>query len=342
MPKDDIEASFFQYQCQKATTGSRLEYILLDVLSMIFYIPTLLFFLLQNLFLGEKKKSKAIISTTLSEMDLMPKQLKNKFGPFEVQDRRWGRINFSDMRFLLNIIRTYPCEFLFNYKILWLVAIYSFSIYRYNPQIIFCSNEYSFASSVLTKYCEDNGVSHQNVLHGICELAIRYAFSRFHKVYVWDALITQVFQDVRCRTREMDYVVIAPEVSIIKESPNGMKCTYYLQLHEKQELDSIKRCLEMTGMTYRVRPHPRYNTADIYSVFEAEQIENPYEVAIEDSIGRAGVVISQSSTALYQATLVGVPIVIDDISNVGRYKEMYERKNIAFAKPHKLLSELIG
>lgn len=80
------------------------------------------------------------------------------------------------------------------------------------------------------------------------------------------------------------------------------------------------------GYRVAVRPHPRYSEmALIDKLFRGKvNIEDPYKIQIKESILSTENVISLYSTVINQAVCSGVHAVIDDVSDVGRYKLLYE------------------
>ena len=76
-------------------------------------------------------------------------------------------------------------------------------------------------------------------------------------------------------------------------------------------------------------------------VFGNIDIEDTRKIEIEKSILRTENVISLYSTVLNQAIHNNISIVIDDITNRGKYLRLKEMQFICLNKEHKLLSDII-
>lgn len=339
IPESDIERSYLQYKCQTHSCIDKKRKVLLNIAAMIALLPTIAVLGITSFCLSKGTNRKNVITTSfLLNHHLVPTEIMEKYQPFEIMNMDQKRLDYGDIKLMLSIFLKYPLSFYFIYKCLWKIANYSYVINKFHPEIILCSAEYSFTSSILTKYCEEHGVIHCNIMHGPKLCSITNAYARFSRFYVWEETCIMTFKRVMADSDFRIWRPILPEVSIIN-SEN--KCTYYLQLHNNGELKRIKSYLDMLGIDYMVRPHPAYDYSEIYSVFDKTKIEKPQDVKILDSIRRAGMVISQFSTVLYQATLLNVLAIIDDISNPILFHELQERRYIMLFKNHRLLSDLI-
>lgn len=331
-PKDDIQRSYFQYKCQKWETIGKIEFVIANIASLILFFPKYYFY-----------RKKRILAKTRYDAVLTMNSLSNKLpkdfhGQFISQEFGSGSLTKEDTILIKSIIKKYPFSFFFIYKVMCRVAAYSEFLRRYSPDIVFSSAEYSFTSSILTYFCESHGAKHYNIMHGEKGYNPRDAFSRFTRFYIWDEYYKKIF--LLLRADKTEYIVDRVMIPKIVPKVRNNHCTYYLQLHTKEQLLIIKNELEKSKMDYHVRPHPLYASGLELNVFGTDHIEAG-SINIWDSIASAGIAISQDSTVLYQAYLAGVPIAIDDVSDPRLFLNLKERGYIMFHKPHLLLSELL-
>lgn len=338
LPMSDISRSYSQYVCHQRACLGFGQAIILEIGAFLLFIPTLLFFLFYNFFLPPKEHKAGVSDPFLIQHHLIPSELLNEYRMFGLLDRKKARLNIDDLKFICSLIMNHPISFHFNYKCIWMIAVYSFAFYEFNPNVVVCSMEDSFTSSILTLYCEQKNILHCNVMHGEKGYYIRDAFSRFSRFYVWDEHYINVLKNLKC---EADFRVYAVKTLELKENRVPRYVEYILQIHTSDELCKIKTALDRIGKKYKVRPHPAHNTMTVYKVFNADTIDNPSTISIEESLEHAEMIIAQDSTVLYQAYLLHIPVIIDDITNPKRYSEMKYRQYIMFSKPHMLLSDFI-
>lgn len=331
-PLNDVQRSYQQYLCQKWMDDSPWRYVLSNLGAMLLLIPFAIKF-------GRKEKPQignkfdAVVT-----IEFLKWKLPNDFyGTVACQDFNKGSLVKEDKKYISEMRKQYPFAFYFRFKCLCRIASYSDAIRRFDPKIIFSSAEYSFTSSVLTWYCEQHGVVHENVMHGEKLYLPREAFSRFTKFYVWDEFYINLFHSLRADKTE--YIVTPINVPEVDIELSNTKCVYYLGLETEDELLRIKDALENLGKEYYVRPHPVYDTPATRRVFSDDHIQDCKSVDIWDSIAHAGLAISIYSTVIYQAYLAGVQIMIDDVSDPTLYHDLFERDYIMLNKPHLLLSE---
>lgn len=332
-PKNDFERSYNQYLCQKWTDEAPIRYFFCNLASAILLVPvTAKYLWIGNQNQEQFKKYDAVLTSDFLKHHLP----ENFYGTYISQEFEDGSLVNEDIGFLREIRKRYPFSFYFRFKCLNRIAAYSDFIRKYCPRIVFCSAEYSFTSSVLTKYCEDKGVEHANLMHGEKLYAPVDTFSRFSKFYVWDQFYIDLFKSLRAnKTNYIVSPIKLPDVTIQEKTNHAV---YYLTLETDNELLRIKDALDGLGLDYKVRPHPIYETSGVKRIFSGK-IEDPKTVDIWTSIANAGIVISLCSTVLYQAHLKGAKIMIDDISRPEKYKELFERDYIILSKPHLLLSK---
>ncbi len=275
------------------------------------------------------------------EQQGLPDEL-GKYASFGMMKRNCVRLTIDDLQFVCRIATKHPVSFFFQLKCMWMIAAYSYAIYRFEPKVIIASAEYSFTSSILTLYCEQQGINHCDVMHGEKILSISDSFFRFSKMYVWDLHYMRLFKTLNAMQLDSDYIVYRRMKSNINAKQNGKIVKYYLQIQTKEQLQRIRESLGKLGREYKVRPHPIYKSKWIYSVFDNAHIEDPTAVPIEASLNEAALAVAEDSTVLQQAYCHGIPIVIDDITNPRYFCELYKRQYIMMQKNNKTLSQIIG
>lgn len=332
-PRDDIERSYFQYCCQRWASYGKTVMVIANLVSMILYLPYYYYYR----FMSNKPITKRKYPYVATE-ELILRSIPDEYvSKCVIPDFYRGMLMAKDLDFLKLLFQRYPFSFYFQFKVMCRIANYSYIIQTFSPNIIFSSAEYSFTSSILTMYCDKMGVELDNVMHGEKLFDIRDSFSRFTRFYVWDDFYKNLFLSLRADKTE--YIVRPIKVPQIEIKHNEKHYTYYLQAQTFEQLKAIKNKFESMNVDYLVRPHPVYSTEDVNKVFDEEHIESS-EIDIWDSIKVSGHVVSVDSTVNYQAYLVGVEVVLDDISNPEYYLSLAERDYIMIQKPHILFSQL--
>lgn len=343
-PKDEIERSYFQYKCQMLFNGRLITYIL-DCVSF----PVAIVYLVK---FGKKRNVKKLDSKDLiffrdgKPENILPNSLKNKYQSIETKPLEGIILTKFDKKIIKNIIFRYPFSWHFILKCIIKIGKYSYAIKKYSPKVIVVCAEYSFTSSVLTKYCREKEIKHINVMHGEKLYYIRDAFFEFDECYVWDKYYVNLLSDMKAETTQF-----------IIEIPNSLKfnglikrtClydyTYYLGAENEITLKKISLCLKRisdTGKRISVRPHPRYsNIETIKKLFSFSNIEDVKNISIEKSLMRTGYAISLYSTVLNQALFNSVPIVIDNYSNIDNFRKLDELGYVCLKKDHLLLSNIM-
>ena len=351
-PKSAIERSFFQYRCE-SFTNIFLSNLMKNFFSFLVIIPFISLLLL-------KKKTNIHNNTKYNAVmfdGLCNLSYNNLFNSFdEIHRVQFGKnyyLRIKDFLILLKVIAFRPFSPFWIIKNAYKIALYRFVIDRYDPNVIICASEYSFTSSLLTYYCEQNKIKHINIMHGEKFYFIRDAFFYFHQCYIWDTHYINLFKKLKAYCNE--YIVYVPDnLKIEIKNDNSditsetYKFTYYLGLENYDELISVRESLLKTGVnSYQIaiRFHPRYgdfyNVKMIYKIFCDFFVENPYKISLSDSISRADFVVSLYSTVLYQSYLSGKKIILDDVSFYDKYEMLKELDYIIFNKKHRKLSEFI-
>lgn len=163
----------------------------------------------------------------------------------------------------------------------------------------------------------------------IKKLLQRYPLSfEFDKCYIWDSYYMDLFRQLRAFAEQ--FTVAVPPALILKGSyAKKYDYTYYLGGEKREALVRIQELLiRLKAMGYRVavRPHPRYSQMVLVDkLFRGKvDIEDPYKIQIKESILSTENIISLYSTVINQAVNSGVKAIIDDVSDVEKYKLLQE------------------
>lgn len=337
-PTDDFERSYFQYRCQMRFYNALLRFII-NCASL----PLLLYYRFRHRDSVPTDNKEAIFFADGKPDSIIPDELREKFGEIQTINEKKESLTKDDRIFFIALLKKYPLSWHFLLKCLIKIRFYSYAIQKSNPKCIIVCNEYSFTSSVMTKYCENKEITHFNVMHGEKYYYIRDSFFRFHNCYVWDEYYKDLF--ISLRTEPKQFIIAIPPFIRI-ESANWNKTidyTYYLGNETGETLRKIIGVLinlKKKGSSVALRPHPRYSNMDeVRDLAEEIEIEDGEEISIEESICRTSNAISLCSTVLYQAFNAGVGIVIDDFSNPTKFKNLEDLGYIMLKKEHKLLSQ---
>ena len=341
-PKNNIERSFFQYKAQMKLCGWWRK-----VLVNIGAIPFLVFYYF-------KKSSKKIIVNKADAVfvrdglpcNVMQESLRKEFFVIEVDAIEGNKLTSRDRRYIFKLSLKHPFSWLFLLKTIIKIMRYRWIIDTYNPKALIVCNEYSFTSSLLTEFCNQNDVELINVMHGEKLFFIRDSFFKFNRCYIWSEFYKELFTELRADSNQF-IVEIPPSLKFASvEAEKTVDYTYYLQMQKGEELAKIVETLSAIskrGDKVAVRPHPRYTNLDELKALINDvhiEIESCKEITIENSILRTKNVISLYSTVLLQAYINGVNIVIDDISNKDDYLKLVELKYVMLNAEHKLLSNI--
>ena len=346
-PKDDLERSYFQYKCQAYLDGNLLRV----VLNIIFF-PLSIFMLVKY---GNKKylkmtnaslcKKAVFINDEIPE-NVLPNSLYKEFDEILIYNKDENYLSKNDLLFIKKIIFRYPLSWHFIFKIIIKISRYRALINKYNPSAIIVCNEYSFTSSVLTYFCNLNGIKHIDVMHGEKLFYIRDSFFKYDRCYIWDEYYLKLFSLLRVPLTQ--FFIEEPPSLIFKNDNVKEKIDYvfYLQAESNEELNVIFSILAeiKNKNTVLVRMHPTYsNKNEIEKLSKKYNIllEDNFIVGIEESVLRTKNVISLYSSVLNQAYHSGKNIIIDDLSRPKDFKKLKERGYIMLSVKHRLLSEIV-
>lgn len=342
-PKTDLERSFYQYKCQMFLMGKPLRFLMNCAA-----LPLLGWYMLPR---GKASATAESVEAVFIRDDkpenILPQCLRDELQTVESDPEEGFLLLKKDRRFIGKLLRQHPVSWLFALKNTMKIGRYRYFIQRYQPKKLVVCNEYSYTSSVMTSFCEENGIELINVMHGEKLLEIESSFFRFHRCYVWDDCYADLFRKLRAEPNQ--FVVAVPESLMFKvqrPATTEYDYTYYFQAETPEEMKRIHSALEKLaekGARISLRPHPRYTDMEqMKTIFPGYHIENYREVSIEQSVLRTGHVVSVFSTVLQQAYHNGVAVVIDDISCPHRIRQLVEWDYIMLSKEHELLSNIIG
>lgn len=350
-PKDDFDRSYFQYKCQMFKKGKKIWLIM--NLASILIIPLFLIYAINKTIYRNIKninkidtEDKVIFIVSKYRDDLLPKEITMEIDDVVISTKNVVNISKKDISFIKKLIVMYPTSWYFLLKNIIKISHFSGQIIEHQPDKIICAYEYSFTSSILTQYCEINGVELVNVMHGEKLYDLDNTFFRFHKFYIWDSYYEELFKLLRAG--ENHYLIGTPPAISLKSvslTEEIYDYKYYLGVESDDQLKKIYTIMKMLtdkGHKVSVRIHPNYfNKKNVETIFKDIEIENPISVEISESIESTRNIISQYSTVLYQGYILNKSVVIDDYSDVEMYSNLKELKYIMLNKPHKLISEII-
>lgn len=340
-PKNEYDNSFSQYRCQSFLLGLPVS-ICVNVGAF--------FLLIFQMRLKEdeveiKKYDAVFISQGISK-NVLPRSLDEEYSSIiTVDSYNLQRFDKNDRDFVANIWKSRPFNFHYILKVLLKVKQYSYLINAYSPKAIIVNSEYSFTSSIMTRYCRDRNIEHVNVMHGEKLYYIRDSFFEFDRCYVWDAHYIELFKLLRANRN--NYIIELPDSMgfSIDDTIKQYDYTYYLGNESVKEMKKISKILDilrLTGNRVSVRPHPRYSDLKcVQNVFYNFDVEDTKEIAIEHSLKITRNAIALYSTVLNQAIHNGINIIIDDMINPKKFVKLSELNYICLNKKHTLLSDVV-
>ena len=340
-PNDYIERSYLQYKCQR-WLKKRWVNVLADICS----IPLLIYYLLKSSnTITEHVKSNIYLAFGHPNT-VIPLEAKEKYGCIKSVNVVGDYLSDEDKSILKELIKRYPFSPEFILKCLIKVRMYSWSIKKFNPDVIFVSEEFSYTSSFLTYYCNKMGIDHVCLMHGEKLYYIRDSFFLFNKFYVWDNYYVNLFSELRAPVHQF-VVVVPPVLRLQGDRDIKYDYTYYLGGESVKDIENLVFNLKiLSELNYKVnvRPHPRYTEESYLNLLKDSGIgvENPQLVSIEKSLLSTRNVISLYSTVINQAICNGIGVVIDDITSPHKYKKLIELKyRFVGDRRVKLLSSII-
>lgn len=319
-PQDLWQRSFFQYKCHQFLVPKWR--ILIFSLAGLFMLPFAIVYLrMKRIRVCFVNKEEAICENSNME-EIIPVSLKNTYKlNCKVYYSSGFSLSHADFLYFLRNALHYLLHPSFLLHILFKIGQFSTLLKKYNPEVIICHNEYSYAGSVLTDYCHCHNVKHMNMMHGERLLNIRATFFQYDKCYVWHEHYKKLFIDLRAEPSQF-VIEVPPSLQInVKENYQETAFAdykYYLAAEKKEDLIKIissLKPLKERGFKVKYRPHPRYSHKEIISeLFSKDEIEVPSEVNILTSVSSCNYAIGSSSTVLLQAFLCGKGVLLDDVT----------------------------
>lgn len=353
-PKDDFERSYFKYKCFCEYCYYKQKWILI-----IYNIGAIL--LLPVIYLKFKKagKEKCLIEKVdavieniprLPNTDFIPENFLEKFKTIKEIDH----IDYSES-FLSEdadciyreLRRRYFFRFYFRMITLQKLGQFSRYLVIYQPQtIVFYSCEREFSSPLQTLLCERNGAKYISFMHGDYISTLSFAFQRYSIYYVWDESYKRMFEVLKCASSMPVYR--PKKLKGIARLIDEKKCTYFATYYfsdetrdEATKIYDVFKEFEKYGLRTKIRPHPRFSDiAMLKEIFNDIEIEDFQKYGLDDSITRSLYIVGLNTTVLSEAFFSGKKVVMDDVSNEGKFKELDERSYVMLKRPHILLSKL--
>lgn len=320
---DLLDRSYKQYKCQR-WLKKRSTNIITDLAS----IPLIFYYLF--------KKSDQIINMADSNVflsfgipdSIIPDAAKKEYGEILTVERVGESIEKKDRKVIYNLIKQHLFSPEFILKCLIKTRIYKWAILSYNPKAIFVSEEYSYTSSYLTYYCHRHNIKHICMMHGEKLYYIRDSFFEFDRFYIWDKYYADLFIRLKATPKQFE-VAIPLAIKLEGNYSINTDYTYYLTNEDMNTVEKIIDCLkqlEIQGKKVCVRPHPRYTSSEATERIKDNNIliEDLGKVSIEESLLTTKNAISLYSTVLNQAVFNNIGTVIDDVSNIEKYKKLRE------------------
>ena len=344
-PKDDIDRSYLQYRCQNFFSRKSKTWLFNFISSLLFF-PVLLLEIVWGISLKPKRHIEAITDIERME-DILPESLLKQYN---VESFNWfnrGGLKLKDILYVLKFFFHYFPSSYFSLKAMLRVSQYSKIITQFSPLCIIAHSEYSFTSSILTDYCHRRGVKHVNVMHGEKLFYIRDSFFHFDECYIWHKHYKDLF--LKMRTEPSQFVIYQPLSLVIDSKKFYVEKSYadykyYLAVFDENEIQSIIASLSFLkkrGKSIKYRLHPRYlHLSTIHKYLTEDEIENPSNVSILESIASCNTVIGSYSTVLTQAFYSGKKVILDDVTYNEYFYKLKDLMYILATENCKKLSDL--
>ncbi len=346
-PKDDFERAFFQYKC---TMKRSKWYVRCCVqLSALCVLPIYLYKMKKNSKKAyETTEKDAVFFSDRTSMDIVPASLREKYPNTVVENYGGGMLlNKRASAFIKqNIIKRTKNPY-FILKVIMKFGMAEYAIVKYNPKAIISYSETSFVTSLITQYCEQNGIQNIFVMHGERLYGLKFAFFRSSEYYAWDEDYLELFKEMRCDLGHG--VVEVPDAVRLHDynctAEKKYDYTFYMQDETTASMERYREIIEQLvkeGYGVSVRPHPLYRDIILESLKGVDvNIQISSELSLGESFSATKAVVSKFSTVLYQAWHVGIDIVIDDITMRDTYLALKDLKYVMLNKPHRVLSEVV-
>ena len=342
-PRSLTERSFFQYKAQMKIKGFWVA-LCVNVVS----IPLAVLYF----FKPSKKLVEASQYDAVFVMDggvnekILPVSLYKEFQNMGTNRVEGSRLRFKDRLYILKVLLKHPFSWHFILKCTMKMMRYRWLIDLYRPKALIVHNEYSFTSSLMTDFCNKNGIELINVMHGEKLFNIRDSFFKFNRCYIWNDFYKELFVELRADSEQF-IVEVPPSLLFEKQAcEKTVDYTYYLQAQGGKALETVVSFLKkLQGQGYEVavRPHPRYTNMDSLNEYIGDseiEVEPSRAFSIEDSILRTKNAISIYSTVLQQAYFNGTNVIIDDVSDPQFIEKLKSLGYVMMKTESEFLSEI--
>lgn len=305
-----LRFSLKQYEAQSFFFLRILWYIF-NTFAFFALIPVLILLIVRSL-------KKTPIATPKSNIVLYPKvplAIKQKFEP-EYIKKPIGYFRSRDLPCIKKIILNAGFRPYFLFRALWKIAVYSEIIDTYQPKNILVTQEMVFESSLLTAYLKDFGIKHINYMHGDNYFSLQVAFCTFSEFYVWHEFYVQLFKSLKTGTTEFHTFQALDRLTSDLPVKNVIK--YYNQESRNVTdfnivLDNLVAFAKEKKCGLVVRLHPLHKKQYEIDLLKTRNIEmESHSINAIDSLCEATYVCSEFSSVLYQATLLGKKLVVDN------------------------------
>lgn len=344
-PENDLQRAIAQ---ENATMYQRRWWkrLLLNTGAAVTYLPYLLK-LRRTRLARTDTACDAVFFTDRISIETIPDSVRAEFPRIEcVRMAQYMSLTAEDCRFLRELRRKTPFRFYFNLKNMLKIAMISGVLQIYDPKAIIAYWEASPTTSVATMYCQAHGVEHIGIMHGDRDFSLQLTFFRYSRYYVWDTDYRDLLLSLRCEPTQ--FHVELPEAVRLPGYDAGCEkqydYTFYLNGESEASLRRASRVCKLLneqGARIAVRPHPSETGFSYETFFPSADIHWGSEMSLDQSLSITRYAIGKYSTVLYQAMLVGVPVVIDDYSIPGMYENLQENYFVPLKRPHQRVTELL-
>lgn len=342
-PRSDFDRTLYQYKCtMKRWTW--YQRIMVNVGATVTLVPYYL--KLYNTKVKKKEFCDAIFFSDRISVDTIPMSVQRKYPNTKVL--RLGEnmiLNWSDLKFIFENIVLRKVTPYYLLKLIFKLGMISYAIKSYNPKAIISYSEESFTTSLMTKYCEKQNIEYIGIQHGERLFELKLTFFRCSKYYLWDEYYIKLFSRMRCELSQ--FIIEQPQTLKFEKcsllQTRKVDFTFYLQDETTETISRIYeyvKILQDKGATVKIRPHPQWTDLKLLNKFSYNIIQSCKEVDLVASLSGTCYAVGRCSTVLFQAYNVGIPVVIDDISDPNEFYELEQSCYILLNVPHVLLSNI--
>lgn len=324
-PDEGIYDSITQYKAQNYGV-SVSDAIALHLLSFIAF-PFVFFKSISRRVIKSEKRDAAYFSRA----EIFPKTVQNTRSIIFIGNDDF-KLRIEDIKFLWRVLIISRFNWIILSAVTFRIARIRYAIEAYGIKEVWANMEYSCACGAVHDFCIQNHLVLKNFMHGEKLLNIRDTFTRFHELYVWNNHYKEILETLLVRA---DKIIIAnPWELEEKKEPSfeSKKICYFLNGRESpSEIEIIDRSLRAfknKGYEIYYKKHPRqpnkYSLSKDY--LEYSQFNEIKDLYIFDYV------ISEYSTVLFQCYCNNQAVILNDLSNPERVKQLQERNYIFLNK----------